>query len=281
MLRTKQARLRHESDFRRKLAARHGAKRGKLGCVVIALSCDSLVSRDVKTAVGILLVAGFLGGCGGDSDESSSERSIDGSADEQEILRVYNRFQRAIIWADGIRFCSMLTRERVAGIEANASNCPAAAGLGLRSIPQDNLDLVRSTQGEADPDDVDIDGDRATVISPSGDEVSFKRQDGEWRLSIPIPGLPLAASKLPRPIDFEPKEFSGNGSLNLGTLKVPGDATLDFTNVGERPFFTIFDADFEIGLKSEGDHGRTFVPAGTYEDVQVVGNKWTVTIRPE
>lgn len=78
--------------------------------------------------------------------------------------------------------------------------------------------------------------------------------------------------------DFAPKRFSGNGSRNLGDLDIPGEAVMTWRT---RRVFYISDDDAKLSADSQGKGGRTVVPAGTYENVQVnASGSWTITIRP-
>lgn len=73
--------------------------------------------------------------------------------------------------------------------------------------------------------------------------------------------------------------FSGNGGESLGTIHVPTDSVLEWTNDGG--VFTVQDTTDAIFVNSQGSSGRSSVSAGTYHDVAVnaVGN-WTIHIVP-
>jgi hypothetical protein len=74
--------------------------------------------------------------------------------------------------------------------------------------------------------------------------------------------------------------FSGNGSKSLGTITVPYDAVLKWTNEGE--LFQVNDEDFEIFVSSEAKSGDSAVDKGTYKDVDVNGDgDWTIRIEPK
>jgi len=74
-------------------------------------------------------------------------------------------------------------------------------------------------------------------------------------------------------------DFSGNGSKNLGTIDVPKDSTLSWTNDGM--FFGLMDKSFDLTLDSEAPSGDTRVEAGTYRKVEVTAEgDWTIKIRP-
>lgn len=83
--------------------------------------------------------------------------------------------------------------------------------------------------------------------------------------------------------EFEPLEFSGEGETNIGTIEVPGDATLEWTNTGCSQFgcyFHLVDDRYDLQVISESEAGTSTVSAGTYSDVRVSGDTWTVQIQP-
>lgn len=94
----------------------------------------------------------------------------------------------------------------------------------------------------------------------------------------------LPAAK-PRPAPSAPpppsssRDFSGNGSKNLGTITVDSTSVLRWTNDGD--VFIVHDADFNLNASSNAHHGTTVVDPGTYRKVEVgaVGN-WTISIEP-
>ena len=77
----------------------------------------------------------------------------------------------------------------------------------------------------------------------------------------------------------EPLTFAGNGGKRIGTIRVPSDATLYWTNDGG--LFQIFAEPYGGGLdvNSQAASGDSAVAADTYTDVMVnaVGN-WTIRI---
>lgn len=75
------------------------------------------------------------------------------------------------------------------------------------------------------------------------------------------------------------QEFSGNGTRNLGTIEVSQDSKLEWTNDGG--FFGVLSDDGGISISSEAADGESAVPAGTYNDVEVIAvGDWTITIGP-
>jgi hypothetical protein len=134
-----------------------------------------------------LALCGVAMGCG-ESDGGSAP--TESSAHERAVLEVYADFQKAILLVDADTFCGILTNARVEEIERQEDvrvECETAAALGLGSFSDEDREAVRSAQGKSGPDDVEIDGDRAVVTTPSGNEVEFRRERDEWRLDLPIP----------------------------------------------------------------------------------------------
>ena len=85
------------------------------------------------------------------------------------------------------------------------------------------------------------------------------------------------------PKTFKTRRFKGNGSSNIGNLKLPADAILSWTHSesGDLAFFSINDDDFGISVQSDAAKGKTFVEKGTYKNVEVgASGSWTITIRP-
>ena len=96
-------------------------------------------------------------------------------------------------------------------------------------------------------------------------------------------GDTASSSEPEQSADFAPREFSGSGSTNIGTVKVPGDAVLEWTNEGDPQFrqFLVYDDAFGLNVTSSATSGKSAMPAGTYPNIQVAGDdKWTITIRP-
>jgi hypothetical protein len=79
------------------------------------------------------------------------------------------------------------------------------------------------------------------------------------------------------------RRFSGNGSKNIGTIKVTDDAVLTWKSsddgYGNR-LFTVYDKEFKINVNSQGAKGRSALEPGTYKSVNVdsVGD-WSMTIK--
>lgn len=79
--------------------------------------------------------------------------------------------------------------------------------------------------------------------------------------------------------DGSGQEFSGNGARNLGTIEVPKDSTLEWTNDGGT--LNIISEDGGIFVSSDASNGETAVPAGIYSNVEVLAiGIWTISIAP-
>jgi len=78
------------------------------------------------------------------------------------------------------------------------------------------------------------------------------------------------------------RRFSGNGSKNVGTIKVTDDAVLKWkhSESGEVAFFTISDDDFKINVSADSRSGETALEPGTYKNVDVSATgDWSMTIK--
>ena len=77
------------------------------------------------------------------------------------------------------------------------------------------------------------------------------------------------------------RRFSGNGSKNIGTIKVTDNAVLRWTHSesGDLAFFSITDDGFGINVSSSARKGRSALEPGTYKNVAVSGNgDWTIRV---
>ena len=97
-------------------------------------------------------------------------------------------------------------------------------------------------------------------------------------------GLEAQPSKPQKQTTFKPRHFSGNGTSNIGTLRIPADAVLSWRHtpsVATVKFIQIFSEDGELTVMSEAPVGRSALAAGVYPKVAVttVGD-WSITIRP-
>lgn len=87
--------------------------------------------------------------------------------------------------------------------------------------------------------------------------------------------------------DWKTKRFSGNGSKSIGTMYIPTEAIMTFTNeedvIGLRYFRvdnSILDDDESINLSSDATTGETILQPGKYTEVDVMGDSWTLTVKP-
>lgn len=78
------------------------------------------------------------------------------------------------------------------------------------------------------------------------------------------------------------RRFSGNGSKNVGTIKVTDDAVLRWRNSGSEfggGYFIVSDQDFKINVNSQGKRGKSALEPGTYRNVDVTADgDWSMTI---
>ena len=74
--------------------------------------------------------------------------------------------------------------------------------------------------------------------------------------------------------------WSGNGIKNIGTINVPVDSIIKWTNDGED--FTIYDDENTVEVSSQASSGQSDLAAGTYHgfEVAAIGN-WTIDIVPK
>ena len=82
-----------------------------------------------------------------------------------------------------------------------------------------------------------------------------------------------------------PQTFNGNGAENLGTIKVPTDSTLSWSEPGNQTGMSIssdLNSDGnDINIDGMGTSGTSAVDAGTYTNVQVDADAaFTITFTP-
>lgn len=79
------------------------------------------------------------------------------------------------------------------------------------------------------------------------------------------------------------RRFSGNGTKNVGTIKVTDDAVLSWRTSGDgygNRLFSVSDKEFKINVSSEAAKGRSSLEPGTYRRVDVTSfGDWTMTIK--
>jgi hypothetical protein len=73
--------------------------------------------------------------------------------------------------------------------------------------------------------------------------------------------------------------FSGTGRSEVTTLTVNGPSRLAWTNNEGRPF-TLKDGASKISVDSTRGRGEVSLEGGTYRDIKVSGDVWTVVVRP-
>ncbi len=97
------------------------------------------------------------------------------------------------------------------------------------------------------------------------------------------PTLALGCGGEPKRSPQKTRRFSGNGTKNVGTIKVTDDAVLSWKS-GDDGFgnrlFSVSDKDFKINISSSGAKGRSSLEPGTYRSVDVssVGD-WSFTVK--
>jgi hypothetical protein len=71
--------------------------------------------------------------------------------------------------------------------------------------------------------------------------------------------------------------WSGNGGENIGTVHVPQDSVIQWTDDGG--LFAILDDENAVEVNSEGHSGTSAISAGTYHHFQVnADGNWTIKI---
>lgn len=77
--------------------------------------------------------------------------------------------------------------------------------------------------------------------------------------------------------------YSGNGSKQIGVIRVTSPSTLYWKNVSGRfdtGLFLIYDKEFRISVSSTASSGTSYVGPGTYRNITVAGDDWTFRITP-
>lgn len=124
-------------------------------------------------------IACSLAGCGGGGGGSDPD-------DERQIRATYKAAEDAVRAHDFKRFCSLLTenaqREQVKqGPDPDADTCEAS----FAPPEHDDDDGFQTVQGflAVFPpiEDVEVDGDRATIHHEDDDPTTLRRVDGRWR----------------------------------------------------------------------------------------------------
>lgn len=77
-----------------------------------------------------------------------------------------------------------------------------------------------------------------------------------------------------------PLSWSGNGGQTIGTINVPQDSVIKWTNDGG--IFQLYDTENVIEVNSQGPSGQSAIAAGTYHKFQVnADGNWTIHIVPQ
>lgn len=80
------------------------------------------------------------------------------------------------------------------------------------------------------------------------------------------------------------RRFSGDGTSNIGTVKVTGPAVLRWTHTGDQygnAIFSLNDGEYKLNITSQGKSGKSSVEPATYKNIQVTANgSWTIRIEP-
>lgn len=118
--------------------------------------------------------------------------------------------------------------------------------------------------------------------SSCGDTSSSSSSDKPSPSQSPPPSQQKSKPK----VNAKPQYYSGAGDKNLGTVVVPVDSTLTWTNgksLGQPSNFLItndFSDENTIDVNAIGTHDTTQVSAGTYHKVDVLGTNWKMQIVP-
>jgi hypothetical protein len=83
-------------------------------------------------------------------------------------------------------------------------------------------------------------------------------------------------------VHAKPQYYSGVGDKNLGTIVVPVDSTLSWSQPTKTNFVinNDFNDDNTIDVNAIGTHDTTQIAAGTYHKVEVIGQDWKMKIVP-
>lgn len=80
------------------------------------------------------------------------------------------------------------------------------------------------------------------------------------------------------------RRFSGTGSKNVGTVRVPSRAVLEWEHDSATPgggIFIVNDEEFGLTVNSQGSSGDSAVKPGTYKNIDVTADgSWKMTIKP-
>lgn len=134
--------------------------------------------------------------------------------------------------------------------------------------------------------DLTIEAEKSGLRSRTIERAVRKRSERATTAAAPAESAPSRAASSPAdaaPSSAGAQTFSGNGRKNLGDIEVPVESVIEWTNDSDMPeirMIMISDDDFEIGVSSDATSGTSVLPAGSYKNVDVLGDEWTITIRP-
>lgn len=97
--------------------------------------------------------------------------------------------------------------------------------------------------------------------------------------TLRIVGIVLAVLAVSA-VSAQASTYSGNGSKQIGVIKVTTPSTTHWTNRGDPDFllFLLYDDRFGISISSQATHGSSYVGPGTYRNITVAGEDWSFTI---
>ncbi len=95
-------------------------------------------------------------------------------------------------------------------------------------------------------------------------------------------GLEDTGDAAPKRSPQRTRRFSGNGSKNIGTIRVTDDAVLAWkhkSSIGGG-YFIVMDEEAKINVNSSGRRGSSALEPGTYRNVDVTADgDWSMSIR--
>lgn len=136
----------------------------------------------MKQLGALLIVGALLVGCGGTGDA--------GSTADVDVVAVVKDYQQAFLDQDGEAACAKLTGEAKRQLTVDlaatgATSCTQALDAAFELYGPEDFAQLRDSQAALAVDDVQLDGDSATVALPRGRSLRLSRIDGEWYVSDP------------------------------------------------------------------------------------------------
>jgi hypothetical protein len=227
-------------------------------------------------ALGVAVAVAVLG-CGG-GEQPGGKSQPQGAPERKEPPSVQVEITSPDD-GDTVRAPSVVIRGTVtpgAVVELNGHRAKVrgrrfSRAMKLRDLGSNSFEIEAQKDGYADADSVTLE----VIRKRSAAEIAAARERRRQR--------ELAAEqRRAEEIAAATKTFSGNGSKNIGSITVDEESILEWTNVGDPEFrqMLIYDRGFGISVSSEAESGDTVVPPGTYRNITVAGNSWTIKIRP-